>query len=98
MRFPITEEVKYRVIDRHGEGQDGVGVTVDMGRGGFLFTTSAPPAMGRLLEVSVNWPVALDGTCLLKLVAVGRVVRTSSSMAAVKIERYQFKTRGRTAA
>jgi hypothetical protein len=29
-------------------------------------------------------------------VAVGRVVRSTRGMAAVKIDRYQFKTRGRT--
>jgi hypothetical protein len=98
IRFPIAEEIRYRALDCRGDAIEGIGVTVDMARGGVLFTASALPAAGRLLEISVNWPVALDGTCPLKLVAVGRVVRTSSTMAAVKIERYQFKTRGRSVA
>ena len=48
-----------------------------------------------MLEVSVNWPVALDGTCPLKLVAVGYVVRSTGDIAVLGFEKYQFKTRGR---
>lgn len=95
-RFPLAEEVRFHPLDGSAILQpDGTGTTVDMGRGGVLFTSAAPPAQGRLVEISVNWPVALNGTCPLKFVAVGHVVRSSGTLAAVKIERYQFKTRGR---
>ncbi|HWQ56587.1 MAG TPA: hypothetical protein VN442_23065 [Bryobacteraceae bacterium] len=97
-RFPIAEEIRFRVLDRRGEPHEGTGLTVDMSRSGVLFTTSSVLAPGRLLEVSVNWPVALDGTCPLKFVAVGHVVRTGRGLAAVKIEKYQFKTRGKATA
>ncbi len=50
--------------------------------------------MGRTVELSVNWPARLGGTCPLKFVAVGRVVRADLDKAVVKIERYEFKTRG----
>ncbi len=96
-RFPITEEVRFRLLDRRGTPEDGTGVTVDMSRSGVLFTTEKDLAAGRLLEISVNWPVALNGDCPLKLVAMGHVVRSGPGSAAVKIERYQFKTRGRGA-
>lgn len=95
-RYPMAEEVSFKLLDTaHGPKQEGAGTTIDMGRGGVLFSTPVPPSPGRLLEVSVNWPVALDGTCPLKFVAVGHVVRASGTTAAVRIERYQFKTRGR---
>jgi hypothetical protein len=95
-RFPLAEEVRFRPLDGSGMLQpDGTGTTVDMGRGGVLFTSAAPPTAGRLVEISVNWPVPLNGTCPLKFVAVGHVVRSTGTLAAVKIERYQFKTRGR---
>jgi hypothetical protein len=45
------------------------------------------------VEVSVNWPARLGGTCPLKFVAVGRVVRAEPQRAAIKIERYEFRTR-----
>ena len=97
-RFPIEEQLCYRVLDQWGGQLDGSGTTVDMARGGIRFQSSAPPSQGRLLEVSVNWPVALEGTCPLKLVAVGRVVRSHGDIAVLRIEKYQFKTRGRALA
>lgn len=95
-RFPLAEGIRFRVLDRRGAQYEGTGVTVDMSRGGLLFTTEMAPERGRLLECSVNWPVELDGGCPLKLVAVGHVVRSGAGAAAVKIEKYQFKTRGRS--
>ena len=50
--------------------------------------------MGRLVEVAVDWPVRLDGDCPLRFVAVGRVVRSEATKAAVQIDRYEFRTRG----
>lgn len=69
-----------------------------MGRSGIRFRASACLPVGRLMEVSVNWPVALHGTCPLQFVAVGHVVRSSGTTVVLKIERYQFKTRGRALA
>jgi hypothetical protein len=46
-----------------------------------------------LIELSVNWPARLDGTCALQFVATGRIVRSEADRAAVRIEKYEFKTR-----
>jgi hypothetical protein len=46
-----------------------------------------------MVELSVNWPARLDGICPLQFVATGRVVRSEALSAAVRIERYEFKTR-----
>jgi hypothetical protein len=82
------------VLHAKGLPASGVGKTLDIGSGGILFTTEAKLPMGRLVEVAVNWPVRLDGACLLQFVAVGKVVRSEAGKAAVQIERYEFKTRG----
>jgi hypothetical protein len=58
-----------------------------------LFTTGEKLPLGRSVELSVNWPARLDGICPLKFVAVGRVVRAEAAIAAVRIERYEFRTR-----
>lgn len=94
-RFPINEEIRYRVMDRQAGGarQEGVGMTLDMSRGGVQFTTGEHLAEGRLVELSVNWPARLNGTCALQLVATGHVVRSNPRAAVVRIERYEFKTR-----
>ena len=92
-RFPVREEVRYRVLHAKGLPASGVGKTLDIGSGGILFTTEERLPMGRLVEVAVNWPVRLDGACQLQFVAVGKVVRSEATQAAVQITRYEFKTR-----
>jgi len=64
--------------------------------GGILFTTQERLPLGRLVEVAVNWPVRLGGACPLQFVAVGKVVRSEATKAAVQIMRYEFKTRAVT--
>jgi hypothetical protein len=92
-RFPVTEEVHYRVLHAKSLDVSGTGRTLNISSGGILFTTEQQLPLGRLAEISVNWPARLGGTCPLKFVAVGRVVRAERSKAAVRIERYEFKTR-----
>ena len=91
-RFPLCEEVKYKLL--HGKvSASGAGKTLNIGSGGVLFTTEQRLPMGRMVELSVNWPARLDGTCPLKFVAVGRIIRAENDKAAVRIERYEFRTR-----
>lgn len=66
---------------------------MNIGSGGILFTTENRLPLGRTVELSVNWPARLDGICPLQFVATGRVVRAEENRAAVRIERYEFKTR-----
>jgi hypothetical protein len=92
-RFPVREELSYRVIHSRSAAISGSGETVNMGSGGILFTTNEKLPLGRTVELAVNWPAKLGGTCPLKFVAVGRVVRSENHCAAVRIQRYEFKTR-----
>src|ERR1051325_9434751 len=93
-RFPICQEVVYTLLDGKARLERCAGKTVDMSSGGILFTTAEALHPGKRLEVSVNWPARLDGTCRLKLVALGRVVRSEHDRAAIAIEHYEFRTQG----
>jgi hypothetical protein len=91
-RFPLREEVRYKLV----QGKvitAGAGTTINFGSGGILFTTEHRLPMGRTIELSVNWPARLDGTCALKFVATGRIIRSEDGQAAVRIDRYEFRTR-----
>jgi hypothetical protein len=92
-RFPVREDVRYRVVHSRTAKVSGCGTTLNIGSGGILFTTEENLPIGRTVELSVNWPARLDGTCPLQFVATGRVVRSDGQRAAVRIERYEFKTR-----
>ena len=91
-RFPLNEEVRYKMICGKIV-MTGAGKTLNIGSGGVLFTTEERLPVGRFVELSVNWPARLDGTCPLKFVATGRVIRAEEGKAAVRIERYEFRTR-----
>jgi hypothetical protein len=93
-RFPVREDVKYTVIHSRVLKTKGSGRTLNFGSGGLLFTTEDRLPLGRTVELSVAWPALLGGKCPLQFVATGRVVRSESNRAAVKIERYEFRTRG----
>ena len=92
-RFPVREDVRYRIVQSRATKVTGCGTTVNIGSNGILFTTEDKLPLGRMVELSVNWPARLDGVCPLQFVAMGRVVRSENHRAAVRIERYEFKTR-----
>lgn len=96
-RFPISQEVIYTLLDGKARSERCAGRTVDMSSGGILFTTAEALHPGKRLELAVNWPARLDGTCRLKLVAMGRVVRSEQDRAAIAIEHYEFRTQGNSA-
>ncbi len=93
-RFPLKEDVRYKLLQSKSMQVSGSGQTLNIGSGGILFTTEEQLPLGRIVELSVNWPARLGGTCPLKFVAIGRVIRSEADRAAVRIERYEFKTRG----
>lgn len=92
-RFPLQEEVRYRVLQPKSLQLSGIGKTLDISSGGIRFTTPDRLQPGRVVELSVNWPARLEGTCPLQFVATCKVVRSDASTAAVRIERYEFRTR-----
>jgi hypothetical protein len=92
-RYPVREDVRYRVVQSRTVKVSGVGSTLNIGSGGILFTTEEKLSVGQMVELSVNWPAMLGGMCALQFVATGRVVRSEAQRAAVRIVKYEFKTR-----
>jgi hypothetical protein len=60
--------------------------------------TETPLREAMRIEISMSWPVLLDQTCPMKLVIYGSVIRTQGEHAAIAIERYEFRTQGRSRA
>ncbi len=93
--MPIERDVRYKVLGgKKTIKQAGLGKTLNMSSGGVLFTTESPLPEGERVEIAVSWPVQLNDVLPLKLVAMGRLVRTEDAQAAISVERYEFKTRG----
>src|ERR1017187_8955192 len=86
-RFPLQEDVKYKVLQSKHRPISGSGTTLNISSSGILFSTQEALPLGQTVELSMNWPARLDGTCAMKFVAVGRVVRSEKTRAVVRIER-----------
>jgi PilZ domain len=91
-RFPIESGIRYKLMEVTHVAQTGQGSTVNISSGGILFSTKSQLPLGQRAELSVDWPAQLNAHCGLKLVAVGIIVRSSGDTAAVRIEKYDFRT------
>jgi len=93
-RFRIEQDVTFRNLGcKPGTPAAGKGRTVDFSSRGLLFRTEQALCVGDRIEVSVQWPALLSGTCPLKFVALGRVLRIRENRVATSIEQYEFRTR-----
>jgi hypothetical protein len=98
-RMPIERDVRYSVLaeKRAQTPITGMGRTLNMSSGGALFTTESALPDGVRVELAVSWPAQLNEVLPLKLVTMGRLVRTGDDQAAIAIEKYEFRTRGSNA-
>jgi hypothetical protein len=97
IRFPIERQVRYSVRGSRTP-VEGVGTTVNMSSGGVLFTTGQQLRQGSPMVLEVKWPVLLNESMPLKLVTHGRVVWAEESRAALRIDNWEFRTQGQSAA
>ncbi len=95
-RFPMERELHYKVLDRRGSNEAGIGKTIDMSSNGVRFTTDGHVLGGKLLEVSISWPAQLNHAVPLKFVTRGRVVRSERGTAAIQIQHSEFRTQRRS--
>ena len=90
-RFPMTLEIRYVV--RCAPAETGSGRTIDLSSSGLSFVADRPLLIGQKLDVSIDWPVLLNGGVQLQLMMSGSVVRSNESETALQIERHEFRTR-----
>jgi len=91
-RFPITAQAQYILAGTRGQA-----VTIDISSGGVLLKPENPIPAGKQIQVLIDWPALLDQRCPLRLVIVGRVLRSDVSGTAIGIVRYDFRIRPRRA-
>jgi hypothetical protein len=93
-RYPIELPVHYRIMKNYLVMGTGSGTSLDLSSNGISFTSSSPLKVGSYLELSISWPILLNQSCPLKLVASGRVVRSGQNSTAISLDRYEFRTSG----
>jgi hypothetical protein len=95
-RFHIEQEVRYKMLYGQRIAETGSGKTTNISSGGVWFSTETMLTSGMPIELSLTWPVLLNDSCPMKLMIYGCVVRSNEKGAAVAIERYEFRTQGKT--
>jgi hypothetical protein len=95
-RFPIEQDVRYKMLYGQRIAETGAGKTTNISSGGIWFSTETMLTSGMPIELSLSWPVLLNDSCPMKLMIFGCVIRSNGRGAAVAIERYEFRTQGRS--
>jgi DNA-binding NarL/FixJ family response regulator len=92
-RFPCRLSVSYQALEHPFLSGVATSETLNISSKGLLFATEEALQPGQLLQVSVDWPARLENSIALKLVAEGRIVRNLNGQAAMRIDKYEFRTR-----
>ena len=95
-RFGLKRELRYKLMDAERVIETGGGMTVDISSGGVSFTAEHELKPDAFVELSISWPVLLDDTCPMRLIAFGRVLRSGGGRIAATIEKYEFRTQARS--
>ena len=93
-RFPMVLDIRYRILAAKGDTQLGTGKSVDISSSGVLFLSQTPLSPEKRIELSISWPVQLDGRCPLKLITRGRIIRCKGAHVAVELEKCEFRLQG----
>lgn len=91
-RFPINAQSQYILTGIRGQA-----VTADISSGGVFLKTNEILPVGKQIQVFVDWPALLDQRCPLRLVIVGKTLRSDATGTAIGIIRYDFRIRPRRA-
>lgn len=92
-RFDCHLAVSYQTLEKPFLSGQGSSETLNISSKGVLFKADEALEPGQLIQVSVDWPARLENQIPLKLVAEGRIVRNIKGLAAMTIEKYEFRTR-----
>jgi hypothetical protein len=93
-QYPISLEVRYRLLEGSRVLKRGVGRTVYMSSNRILFESEAFLPLGTAVELMITWPVRLDSRIELKLFIAGQIVQVDGKFAVTEIRRHEFRTRG----
>lgn len=88
-------QIKCRRIEtRFGVDRVLVGESLNISSKNLLFSTTESFPVGQAVEASIDWPIRLNEQIPLTLVVEGAVVGSANNHTTMRIDRYQFRTRG----
>lgn len=95
VRFPFERELRYKLLKDNAVVESGVGRTINMSSGGVAFLLDHDLKPGAYIELAISWPVLLENSTPMRLIAFGRVLRSAGHRSVCTIEKYEFRTQAR---
>jgi hypothetical protein len=88
-------ELRFTASKRGLHPIEGRGEVVNIGSRGVAFRTETTLLPDLNIEASIEWPVALNGDCVLRVTMEGRMLRVQNGLSVMRVDRYEFRTGGR---
>ncbi len=92
-RFPLHLPVRFRAYRGPSLVKSGEGETISISGKEVLFWTEQEPEGGLVAELSIDWPVLLEGRTPLQLCVFGEILSCSTNHVLVEIRDYELKLR-----
>ena len=90
-RYPVGLEVHYKLARERMTVQEGSGKTLDFSAEGVFFRPDRAVPAGVDVELSIDWPVNIQGAPTLRVTIQGRTLRSTSEGTAVRISHCEFR-------
>lgn len=92
-RYPLALDLRYKAVSGDvtifGSGRTSLMSSTEL-----IFGSDQCLEEGMKAEISVAWPVLLDGRVRLQLVIEGAITRSEAGLTAMQIWKYHYRTRG----
>src|SRR5215469_10299229 len=96
MQFPLVLPLKYRTISQKADAISGTGSTVSLSSTDIVFNADQPLVSGVQCEISIAWPVLLEGRIRLQLVLQSVITRSEDQFVMGRVSKFEFRTVGAT--
>jgi PilZ domain len=90
-RYSIECDMKWKWHGKRTREAPEHGRTVNMSSAGVLFTSSFCLPLGKVVQMGINWPGAVESQDGLQLIAKGQVVRSEAGCTAVEFQQRVFQ-------
>ena len=95
-RYPLALQLRYKAVSAEvtifGTGRTSLISSTEL-----IFSADQCLEGGMKAEISIAWPVLLDGRVRLQLVIEGAIARSEAGLTKVQIWKYHYRTRGQWA-
>ncbi len=95
-RFILDLPLRFAATKGRREVIQGSGTVTNISSKGLAFRTDAELSPGLEIQATVNWPVALNENCGLKIAFGGRILRSAHGEVVMSVGSYEFRTNGRS--